>query len=69
MRNLGLIMASVAEATGGMFCVSSFLLSGISYPQALGKLSDKTWRKSKRAKSLRSRANKRKAKRKAKNRN
>lgn len=65
--SLGLVMASLAGATGGSFYIPRFSFSGIATPQALGKLSDKTWRKSKHAMSLRSRANNRKAKRKAKN--
>lgn len=67
MRNLGLVMASLAGATGGsIFDLPSFCVSGFVSPRALGKRHDTSWRKSKRAKSMKRRANGRKAKRRSK---
>lgn len=63
MKNLGLLLASLAGMTGEAFYIPSFLATGLSLPRAIGKLHDLTWRQSKGAKSRKSRANRRKAKR------
>lgn len=68
MRNLGLVMAGVAGAMeGSFFDLPSFGISGFVSPRAFGKRHDASWRKSRRAKSMKRRANGRKAKRRSKN--
>lgn len=66
MKNLGLVLAILAGITGKPFYIPQFLTSGLMTPQTIGKFPNNQWRESKHARSMRSRANRRKAKRKAK---